>query len=122
MEEQRIVLNYYNGYANLKLFRSSKIQSPVERQDTKTQKGPEARIKVWEQNQEFGPKREIVWVGRSDSNGNRLALKDCFKVSTTIYSLLLRSGRNVMCGWDGFIERSSGGTVMAQCKMCTLNP
>lgn len=43
------------------------------------------------------------------------------RVSAIFYRLLLRSGKNVMCGWDGLIERSKDGTARAQCKVDILN-
>lgn len=42
-------------------------------------------------------------------------------MSVTIYSLLLRSGRNMMSGSDGLIEKSWGRMADAQGKMHTLN-
>ena len=42
-------------------------------------------------------------------------------MSVTISSLLLRSGRNMMSGWDGLIEKSWGRMADAQGKMHTLN-
>lgn len=36
-------------------------------------------------------------------------------------SLLLRSGRNMMSGWDGLVEKSWGRIADAQGKMHTLN-
>lgn len=43
------------------------------------------------------------------------------RVSATTYSLLLRSGRNVMSGWDGFADRSRGESVQAGRKMHILS-
>lgn len=57
----------------------------------------------------------------SDSNGGQLALRELPRLSATISSLLLRSGRDVMSGWDGLIERSMGGIGTVQGIMHTLN-